>query len=80
MWWNITGAGGAKFRTIAAAQPRLARKPAVFYSTPTTRSSSRHCGEHRERMGSIAWAMRIATLTAITITSSQVITFVQAWS
>jgi hypothetical protein len=45
-------------------------------SVPHTCRSSRLCAELQERIASIAWAIRIATLTAITITSSQMITFV----
>lgn len=37
---------------------------------------SHPCPALQERMASIAWAIRIATLTAMMMTSSQVITFV----
>ncbi|MCK1287222.1 hypothetical protein IVB41_25255 [Bradyrhizobium sp. 44] len=43
-------------------------------SSPTTRTA-----ELQERMASIAWAIRIATLSPITITISQVITFVSSY-
>jgi hypothetical protein len=41
-----------------------------------TSDVSRPCPALQERMASIAWAIRIATLTAMMMTNSQVITFV----
>jgi hypothetical protein len=58
--------------------PASVNRPPDASATGTTAGSSRSCAELQERIASIAWAIRIATLTAITITSSQVITFVSS--
>jgi hypothetical protein len=77
-----SGCAAERIGDVSRARGHLSLRHAIYHSGRLRRAPLPNHGHvaplrrAQERMASIAWAIRIATLAAMMITNSQVITFI----